>query len=227
VLTWSGLRGAVGLAMAIVADEADYTSAAAGRQIVFFAGGVAFLTVLVNGSSTHLLMRALGMLKPTEAEAILHGYVDATVKRRTVEAYESLAEVRADDSWPRIPQEPGFLLRKDERGAARSLQQDCDEVFPSFAAEPTTCLWTDGIALGSPATATSLRTRGYERLPARTKGRGGCRPYILSADPLTDRSERRRRRWRSTTRSSSVARAPCCAALHRRRRCGATATATV
>ena len=86
MLTWSGIRGAVGLAMAIVADEADYTSAAAGRQIVFFAGGVAFLTVLVNGSSTHLLMRALGMLKPTEAEAILHGYVDATVERRTVEA---------------------------------------------------------------------------------------------------------------------------------------------
>lgn len=94
MLTWSGLRGAVGLAMAIVADEADYTSAAAGRQIVFFAGGVAFITVLVNGSSTHLLMRKLGMIQPTETEAILHGYVDATVKRRTVEAYESLAQVR-------------------------------------------------------------------------------------------------------------------------------------
>ena len=108
MLTWSGIRGAVGLAMAIVADEADYTSAAAGRQIVFFAGGVAFLTVLVNGSSTHLLMRALGMLKPTEAEAILHGYVDATVERRTVEAYESLAQVRMTPGF-RDLHERGFL----------------------------------------------------------------------------------------------------------------------
>ena len=43
--------------------------------------------------TTASLMNALGMLKPTGTEAVLHTYVDATVKRRTLAAYDRLAKV--------------------------------------------------------------------------------------------------------------------------------------
>jgi hypothetical protein len=39
--------------------------------VVFYAGGMAFLTVLLNGSTTSYLMESLGMLNKSEAEQTL------------------------------------------------------------------------------------------------------------------------------------------------------------
>ncbi|KAK3251009.1 hypothetical protein CYMTET_39639 [Cymbomonas tetramitiformis] len=90
VLVWSGLRGAVGLAMAIMADEADYTSPEEGKQIVFYAGGIAFLTVLLNGFTTRYLMAMLGMLDSSSAEETLLVYARQGLKNRTQDIYRTL-----------------------------------------------------------------------------------------------------------------------------------------
>ena len=51
--------------------------------MVFYAGGMAFLTVLLNGSTTSFLMEYLGMLNKSDAEETLVRYVNRIVQQRT------------------------------------------------------------------------------------------------------------------------------------------------
>lgn len=67
---WGGLRGALGLSLAIIADDAstfceegnfcDVLDNEDGNRILFLTGGIAFLTLLLNGSTTGWLLRRLG-----------------------------------------------------------------------------------------------------------------------------------------------------------------------
>merc|ERR1719353_1843221 len=56
VCTWSGLRGAVGLALAIIMDIEPRVDREKGTRIMFFVGGIAALTLLINGSTTRYLL---------------------------------------------------------------------------------------------------------------------------------------------------------------------------
>ena len=70
VAWWGGLRGALGLSLAIIADDASTVCAEGGycdvldnengNRVLFLTGGIAFLTLLINGSTTGLLLRYLG-----------------------------------------------------------------------------------------------------------------------------------------------------------------------
>lgn len=69
VMTWGGLRGAVGLAMAIevATDRAPDSDGKAtitedqGQRSLFFVAGVAFLTIIINASTAPMLVRKLGI----------------------------------------------------------------------------------------------------------------------------------------------------------------------
>jgi len=59
VLTWSGLRGAVGLALAIMMDIEPRIDHETGTRVMFMVGGIAALTLIVNGSTTRYLLSYL------------------------------------------------------------------------------------------------------------------------------------------------------------------------
>jgi len=59
VCTWSGLRGAVGLALAIIMDIEPRVDREKGTRIMFMVGGIAALTLLINGSTTRYLLQYL------------------------------------------------------------------------------------------------------------------------------------------------------------------------
>ena len=56
VVWWGGLRGAVGLALAMIVsitcDTSNDASLLAGQRILFQTGGIAFLTLTINGTTT-------------------------------------------------------------------------------------------------------------------------------------------------------------------------------
>ena len=61
---WGGLRGAVGLALALVVEnDADITrsNSTLGPHVIFFVSGIVILTLVVNGVSTGLLVDKLGL----------------------------------------------------------------------------------------------------------------------------------------------------------------------
>lgn len=65
VLSWSGLRGSVCLVMALVSEAEDRMTEEEKDYIMFFTGGIVFLTVLINGSTLQLLVRLLGITRNT------------------------------------------------------------------------------------------------------------------------------------------------------------------
>jgi len=66
-MVWSGLRGAVSLALAIMVDEEQGISKKMGARIMFHAGGMAALSLLVNATTAGPLLFKLGLAKNDDA----------------------------------------------------------------------------------------------------------------------------------------------------------------
>ncbi|MEO0809847.1 MAG: cation:proton antiporter, partial [Pseudomonadota bacterium] len=87
VLSWGALRGAVAIALAMsLPSHFPYR-----WQIIDFTFGVTLFTLLVNGTTMGVLMRWLGLDKPTKVERYLGAYADAAAARsalQRIEAYQ-------------------------------------------------------------------------------------------------------------------------------------------
>jgi len=71
VVTWGGLRGAVGLALAIQVnnDQAKgQISAKDGQRVLFYVGGIALLTLVINATTCPFLVNALGITRWPKAK---------------------------------------------------------------------------------------------------------------------------------------------------------------
>ncbi|KAJ7235135.1 hypothetical protein O6H91_Y449000 [Diphasiastrum complanatum] len=75
ILIWAGLRGAVALALSLSVNLGSSQNSTTDLQIkktearfVFFTGGVVFLTLIINGSTTQFLLQLLHMDKALETK---------------------------------------------------------------------------------------------------------------------------------------------------------------
>lgn len=69
VAVWGGLRGAVSLALALIVTLDQTIEDVEFRDFcLFYAGGVALLTLTVNASTTSLLIRALRLNVPNDVQ---------------------------------------------------------------------------------------------------------------------------------------------------------------
>merc|ERR1719197_950921 len=66
VMVWSGLRGAVGLAMAIIVDREPDIPTQMGSRVMFHIGGLAALTTIINATTSAPLLRFLDLTRTTE-----------------------------------------------------------------------------------------------------------------------------------------------------------------
>lgn len=69
VMVWAGLRGAIGIVMAIIVDTDPAIPHAKGAKVIFYVGGIAALTILVNAVTCGPLLQYLGMTAETEIAA--------------------------------------------------------------------------------------------------------------------------------------------------------------
>lgn len=76
VLTWGGLRGAVGLAMAlIVVQTKEINFATIGSKVLFHTSGIVVLTLLVNATTIKSLLSILG------EKRLLFGFCSTHVRK--------------------------------------------------------------------------------------------------------------------------------------------------
>ena len=67
LLSYSGLRGAVGLILALIIDDDTRIDSKTGARFLFHSAGIAALTLLINGTTVGHLIRLLGLSSQTTA----------------------------------------------------------------------------------------------------------------------------------------------------------------
>lgn len=75
VATWGGLRGAVGLALALIVQLDVHNMPPGFRTLtIFYFGVVAACTLIINGTTMPLLLKVLGITKtaPEKLEFLIH-----------------------------------------------------------------------------------------------------------------------------------------------------------
>ncbi|KAG0600449.1 hypothetical protein M758_11G035100 [Ceratodon purpureus] len=95
VMVWAGLRGAVALSLSLsVAQvgENSHISALTEARFVFFTGGVVFLTLIINGSTTRFLLQFLNMDNVTETKFRMLEVAKHEMHSKALEAFEELGE---------------------------------------------------------------------------------------------------------------------------------------
>lgn len=73
LLAYSGLRGAVGLCLALMVKFNNDIDKNIREQVMFFTAGIVLLTLIVNGTTTGIVVRRLGLAKENEmSKRMLH-----------------------------------------------------------------------------------------------------------------------------------------------------------
>ncbi|KAF8037895.1 hypothetical protein BT93_B0666 [Corymbia citriodora subsp. variegata] len=107
ILTWSGLRGAVALSLSLSVKGSSgsaYLSTKTGTLFVFFTGGIVFLTLIINGSTTQFVLRLLGMDKLSSAKRRILEYTKYEMLDKALEAFGDLGddEELGPADWPTV-----------------------------------------------------------------------------------------------------------------------------
>jgi NhaP-type Na+/H+ or K+/H+ antiporter len=106
VLSWSGLRGAVGLTLALIIYYSDDVLDTEYRErFFFFMSFIAFITLVIQGSTTSVLLKWLGYLDLTPAmkSAMMHaaGAVDRLGAAK-IAAAKKAPSLLGDASWKKV-----------------------------------------------------------------------------------------------------------------------------
>nr|CAD20320.1 putative Na/H antiporter [Cymodocea nodosa] len=110
ILIWAGLRGAVALSLSLsvkrASDSLDSPSLKqeVGTLFVFFTGGIVFLTLIINGSTTQFLLHFLAMDKLSAAKIRILNYTKYEMLNKAIEAFEDLGEDEelGPADWPTV-----------------------------------------------------------------------------------------------------------------------------
>lgn len=94
VMVWSGIRGAVGLLMAVVADRSPGISPETGTRILFYVGGMAALMLLANGTLTPFVLQICGFRDTTNEQHAMLLEVQDRLASKTRDRLE--AQVNSD-----------------------------------------------------------------------------------------------------------------------------------
>ncbi|RDX89814.1 Sodium/hydrogen exchanger 7, partial [Mucuna pruriens] len=106
ILIWSGLRGAVALSLSLSRSSGrsvEFTPET-GTLFVFFTGGIVFLTLIINGSTTQFILHYLGMDKLSAAKRRILDFTKYEMLNKALEAFSELGddEELGPVDWPTV-----------------------------------------------------------------------------------------------------------------------------
>ncbi|GLT41157.1 hypothetical protein SLA2020_152420 [Shorea laevis] len=107
ILIWSGLRGVVALALSLSFKNSSASLTTISLEtrslFVFFTGGIVFLTLIINGSTTQFLLHFLGMDKLSAMKRCILDYTKYKMLKK-LEAFEDLGddEELGPADWPTV-----------------------------------------------------------------------------------------------------------------------------
>eukprot|EP00043_Microstomoeca_roanoka_P003623 m.44842 g.44842 ORF g.44842 m.44842 type:complete len:1433 (+) comp12138_c0_seq1:241-4539(+) len=131
IIVHGGLRGAVSLALALIislAESAEENEEGEGYQkavidkTLFYAGGVAFLTLIINASTTGPILSALGLVKEAAAQKRVYDSARETVR----EMIHHRAKIMSKDklfSTANWDQACEFVMTRDDKSAVDFHEQ--------------------------------------------------------------------------------------------------------
>ncbi|XP_068662664.1 sodium/hydrogen exchanger 8 isoform X2 [Aristolochia californica] len=110
ILVWSGLRGAVALSLSLSVKRSSsklspyYLQQDIGTLFVFFTGGIVFLTLIINGSTTQFVLHFFGMDKLSAAKMRILDYTKHEMLDKALEAFGDLGddEELGPADWPTV-----------------------------------------------------------------------------------------------------------------------------
>lgn len=92
ILSWGGLRGAVGLAMGLMVYYSPLLPLSIRTQVLFFTSGVVALTLLINATTTGWLLKKLGLSKERKTRRFLRKSARNVYINETEKYYKKLRE---------------------------------------------------------------------------------------------------------------------------------------
>ena len=99
VVAWSGLRGAVGLVLALLVAEGDQQKPEDGARFLFYMAGIAVLTLVVNGTTTGTLLKYMGLVSRTQASELMFATALHHIEHHTLSKHK---ELRADNTYTSV-----------------------------------------------------------------------------------------------------------------------------
>ncbi|KAK2635611.1 hypothetical protein Ddye_030403 [Dipteronia dyeriana] len=108
ILIWSGLRGAVALSLSLSVKRSSggssYITSDTGTLFVFLTGGIVFLTLIVNGSTTQYILHFLEMNKLSSTKRRILDYTKYEMLNKALEAFGDLGddEELGPADWPTV-----------------------------------------------------------------------------------------------------------------------------
>lgn len=105
VMTWSGLRGAVSLALALVVVQRTDIPESIRQQILLLTAGVVMLTIVVNGGTIGRLLKRFGFDKPAPGVALASVGAEASVLNRVQGRIENLSKQLRTVRWDEVEAE--------------------------------------------------------------------------------------------------------------------------
>ena len=90
VLSWSGLRGAVGLTLALVAFYTPTIPIEIRHQILFLTGGIVTLTLLINATTMGWLLKKMRMMPKSSSKELLEYNMKMIYQQRAQSAFDEL-----------------------------------------------------------------------------------------------------------------------------------------
>jgi len=144
-LSWSGLRGAVSLALGLIVSQNPDIDPTLRRQIVLVTAGVVLLTVLINGSTIGRLLSWLGFSERTPGEELAKLVADDTALQSVRARVDDLSHHKDFTTLP-WSEVDGQLDARAKRLAER-IETTRAELSGSEYAERLATMWRRSLAM--------------------------------------------------------------------------------
>ena len=107
VCVWAGLRGAIGLALSLIVKLSPSIDDAFTIRVIFFVGGIAAMTLLINATTMPWLLTALGMNDDSEAFQFAVHRITQDMQEVAIRKLEKMeahmeGEHLGDPDWKRV-----------------------------------------------------------------------------------------------------------------------------
>lgn len=90
ILTWGGLRGALGMTLALMVSYTPTIPEDVRSQVLFFTAGIVTLTLCINATTTRWLLNRLGLINIPSARIILENKIQKTIRENSEKYLERL-----------------------------------------------------------------------------------------------------------------------------------------
>ncbi|XP_017226139.1 sodium/hydrogen exchanger 7 isoform X3 [Daucus carota subsp. sativus] len=151
VLVWSGLRGAVSLSLSLSvkrsSDSSSYISPETGILFVFFTGGIVFLTLVLNGSTTQFILQFLDLDKLSAAKRRILNYTKYEMMNKALEVFGDFGddEELGPADWPTVKKYIASLSDVEGEKTHPHTQSDSDDKLDVMNLEDIRIRFLNGV----------------------------------------------------------------------------------